>query len=144
MIKKIVTNKEQLAIPSVEIHDDVLIKEILQNLKDTAIYHAKTKIGCVGLAANQINYLHRIILINHGGIWVSMVNPVIDRIKGCKSSLAGEGCLSRPGVRKKIRRDKTIIVTWLDEKGEGHQEQIKGFSARVIAHECDHLNGKFI
>ena len=144
MIRKIVTNKEQLAIPSVEIYGEELIKEIVQDLKDTAMHYAKSKVGCVGLAANQINYLHRIILVNHGGKWIVMVNPVIDRVEGCKTSLAGEGCLSRPGVKKKVRRDKIILVTWLDEDGEGHHEQIKGFSARVIQHEVDHLNGKFI
>lgn len=144
MIKKIVTNKEQLATRSEEIRDQDLINEIIKNLKDTAQHHAKSKIGCTGLAANQIGYLYRVVLINSGGLWIPMVNPVIDKVVGCKSTLVGEGCLSRPGVKKKVRRDKIITVTWLDEDGEGHQEKIKNFTARVIQHEVDHLNGKFI
>lgn len=144
MIKRIVTNKQQLAIPSKDIYKEELIKEITSDLLDTAKHHAKTKIGCCGLAANQIGYLHRIIVVNHGGEWIVMVNPVIDKVEGCKSSLAGEGCLSRPGVHRKIRRDKIILVTFIDGDGEGVQETVKGFTARIIQHEVDHLNGKFI
>jgi len=144
MIKKIVTNKEQLAIPSKEINDPELIKEIIQDLKDTALYHAKSKTGCAGLAANQIGYLHRIVLVNHSGKWVVMINPFIEKVEGCKSSLAGEGCLSRPGVHRKIRRDKKIIVRFWDEDENLIEEEVKNFTARVIQHEVDHLDGKFI
>jgi len=144
MIKRIVTNKEQLAIPSKEIHDQDLIAEIVRDLKDTAQYYAGTKAGCVGLAANQLGYLHRIILIQHSGIWIAMINPAIERVAGCKSKLEGEGCLSRPGVHRKIRRDKKIIIRYWDEDEDLIQEEVKNFTARVIAHECDHLDGKFI
>jgi len=144
MIKKIVTNKEQLAIPSKEINDPELIKEIVQDLKDTAIYHAKSKIGCAGLAANQIGYLYRVILVNYSGKWMPMVNPSIECVEGCKSSLAGEGCLSRPGVHRKIRRDKKIIVRFWDEDEDLVEEEVKNFTARVIQHEVNHLDGIFI
>lgn len=145
VIKKIITNKEQLAIPSKEINDPELIRAIIQDLKDTAIYHAKSKVvGCAGLAANQIGYLHRIILVNYSGQWVPMINPSIERVPGCKSSLAGEGCLSRPGIHRKIRRDKKIIIRFWDEDEDLIEEEVKNFAARVIAHECDHLDGEFI
>lgn len=144
MIKQIITNKEQLAIPSRVIHDPVLMKEIIQDLKDTAMHYAKSKTGCAGLAANQIGYLHRIVLVSHGGKWVVMINPSIEKVEGCKSSLAGEGCLSRPGVHRKIRRDKKIIIRFWDEDENLIEEEVKNFTARVIAHECDHLDGKFI
>ncbi len=144
MIKQIITNKEQLAIPSLKIHDDDLIREIIQDLKDTAMHHAKSRNGCAGLAANQIGYLHRIVLVNHSGNWVVMINPSIEKVEGCKSSLAGEGCLSRPGVHRKIRRDKKIIIRFWDENEDLIEEEVKNFTARVIQHEVDHLNGKFI
>lgn len=144
MIKRIVTNKEQLAIPSKEINEPELTKEIIQDLKDTALYHTKSKNGCVGLAANQIGYLHRIILVNHSSEWIVMINPSIEKIEGCKSSLAGEGCLSRLGVHRKIRRDKKIIVRYWDENEDLIEEEAKNFTARVIQHEVDHLNGIFI
>lgn len=144
MIKHIVTNKTQLAVHSLPIIDDDLIATIINDLMDTARYYDKKKVGCAGLAANQIGYLHRIIVVNHGGYWLAMVNPIIEKVAGCKSSLVGEGCLSRPSVKKKMRRDKLILATWSDEAGEMHQEEIKGFTARVIQHEVDHLNGRYI
>ena len=144
MIKKIITNKKQLAIPSEEITDHKLSHEIIRDLKDTALYHAKSKVGCAGLAANQIGYLHRIVLIRTAIQHLIMINPVITKVDGCKSSLVGEGCLSRPGVHRKIRRDKRVIVSYITENGEQIEELFKNFEARVIQHECQHLDGIFI
>ena len=144
MIKPIVTNKEQLAVPSKRADEESIISMVVTDLLDTAKHHAKSKVGCLGLAANQIGFLHRIIVVNKGGVWVPMINPVIDKVEGCKSSLVGEGCLSRPGVNKKIRRDKIIIVRYWDENEDLVEEIVKNFDARVIQHEVDHLNGKFI
>ena len=121
-----------------------MIREIVQDLKDTATYHAKSKAGCYGLAANQIACLHRIVLIRTATQHLIMINPAITKVAGCKSSLVGESCLSRPGVHRKIRRDKRIFVSYITEGGEQIEELFKNFEARVIAHECDHLDGIFI
>ena len=52
-----------------------------------------------------------------------------------------EGCLSVPSIRGKVERYKNIEVTYYNEKGEKIAKQVKGFTARDIQHECDHLDG---
>ena len=143
MIKPIITDKTILAIPSkpVEtINEEVLA--IIQDLQDTAAYHAKTKIGCAGLAANQISHLYRIVLIWNKE-WIVMINPVW-KVRDGKTGLSHEGCLSRPGVNAKIKRHKRITVWYEDETGEKHMQKISNWPARVVQHEVDHLDGIFI
>ena len=52
-----------------------------------------------------------------------------------------EGCLSVPGVYGKIKRYKKIQVKALDENGKPLEFVAEGFFARIVQHECDHLNG---
>jgi len=144
MIKEIVTDKKLLAIPSKQIHGIDLTNEIIQDLLDTAEYHQNKPPGCVGLAANQIGYLNRVIVIKFGAKWLPMINPSIEFIPNCKSVLAHEGCLSRLGVNRKIRRDKKIIVRYWDQNEDLIEQKFKNFDARVIQHEVNHLDGFFI
>lgn len=143
MIKPIITDKTILAIPSkpVETIDEEVLA-IIQDLQDTAAYHAKTKIGCAGLAANQISHLYRIVLIWNKE-WIVMINPVW-KVRDGKTGLSHEGCLSRPGVNAKIKRHKRITVWYEDETGEKHMQKISNWPARVVQHEVDHLDGIFI
>ena len=143
MIRPIVTNKTALTIPSgpVQVITPKTLN-IIEDLYDTATYHAGTKIGCAGLAANQISHLYRIVLIWNNE-WVVMINPVVIPRPG-KTGLSHEGCLSRPGVHRKIRRHKRIKVTYEDQAGTIHTEKHANWLARVIQHEVDHLNGIFI
>ena len=143
MIKPIITDKTILAIPSkpVETIDEEVLA-IIQDLQDTAAYHAKTKIGCAGLAANQISHLYRIVLIWNKE-WIVMINPVW-KVRDGKTGLSHEGCLSRPGVKAKIKRHKRITVWYEDETGEKHMQKISNWPARVVQHEVDHLDGIFI
>lgn len=52
-----------------------------------------------------------------------------------------EGCLSIPGIREQVERPDTIIIEYLDEHFIKHTEQYTGFTARVIQHEYDHIEG---
>lgn len=52
-----------------------------------------------------------------------------------------EGCLSVPSIRGKVERYTNIEVTYYNEKGEKIVKQLKGFTARDVQHECDHLEG---
>ncbi len=52
-----------------------------------------------------------------------------------------EGCLSIPGVHEKVSREDEIRITYLDENLEAHDQVYKGYLARVIQHEYDHLDG---
>jgi peptide deformylase len=56
-------------------------------------------------------------------------------------SVYQEGCLSVPEMYADVTRPARIRVTWLDEQGAGHEEQIDGLLATCLQHEMDHLNG---
>lgn len=144
MIKPIITNKETLAIPSKKIYSYELAAEIIKDLIDTAEHHSKKSPGCVGLAANQIGYLQRIVIIKFGANWLPMINPEMIPEPNGKTCLANEGCLSRPSVNVKIRRAKRIAVMFWDESEDLIKQKFRNFDARVIAHEVDHLDGIFI
>ena len=54
----------------------------------------------------------------------------------------GEGCLSLPGLSENVNRVEHIRLRWVDENFEPHEEEMSGFLARIVQHECDHLEGK--
>lgn len=152
MIREIITNKKALAIPSKPISDWGETHRIVQDMIDTGEHYRKKPIGCVGLAANQIGELVNIIIVHTGGDWIVMCNPELEVMPG-KMGYSHEGCLSRPGVKAKIKRHKKVRVAWLDlffceeTKQVVQSPKLKkfgGFSARIIQHEMDHLKGVFI
>ena len=53
-----------------------------------------------------------------------------------------EGCLSLPDLSEAVPRIEHIRLKWVDENFEPHEEEITGFLARIVQHECDHLEGK--
>ncbi len=69
-----------------------------------------------------------------------MINPTWKPLSEEKET-EFEGCLSVPSIRGKIERYTNIEVTYYNEKGEKIIKQVKGFTARDIQHECDHLDG---
>ncbi len=144
MIKNIVTNKELLSLQSGKITNQEHIDKIVEDLIDTGNHWRGKPVGCAGLAANQIGEQWRIIIVWHEAKWIVMINPKVELIKGM-SPYAHEGCLSRPGVKKKLRRHRKLTVTYTDESGDKVVcKKYTGFAARVIQHETDHLNGIFI
>lgn len=105
----------------------------------------------VGLAAPQIGRNDRIVVIDGSplsenfpeceGLKLTLINPEIEILEGDKVSRA-EGCLSLPGLSENVIRVENIRVTWDDENFETHSQEFEGFAARIIQHECDHLDGK--
>ena len=69
-----------------------------------------------------------------------MINPTWKPLSEEKET-EFEGCLSVPSIRGKIERYTNIEVTYYNEKGEKIVKQVKGFTARDVQHECDHLDG---
>ena len=53
-----------------------------------------------------------------------------------------EGCLSLPGISENVIRPTTIVLRYLDEDFNEHEETFTGFQARIIQHEYDHLEGR--
>jgi peptide deformylase len=69
-----------------------------------------------------------------------LINPVLTPL-GDATQLGWEGCLSVPGLRGQVRRHQRLHVAWRDPAGGHHQQEVEGFHARVVQHECDHLDG---
>jgi peptide deformylase len=105
----------------------------------------------VGLAAPQIGRNDRIVVIDAdpvkdsfpecAGRTLTLINPEIEVLDGDKITRA-EGCLSLPGLSENVSRTEHIRLSWLDEDFKPHTEEISGFLARIVQHECDHLEGK--
>lgn len=121
-------------------------REIIEDLIETLNYS-----GGYGIAAPQIGISQRIIVIQvkqekcHDKDCEEipttiLINPQWSNI-GEEQTVEYEGCLSVPEIRGKVKRYKTIQVTYQNEKGEKIQEIKSGFSARLIQHEIDHLEG---
>lgn len=102
------------------------------------------KAVCAGLSANQIGFSERVMVAKINGVFKPFINPkVVVYYPGIKSDI--EGCLSLPGERHSVRRHKKIRLSWVDlETGVPMEEDFRGFEARAIQHECDHLKGKRI
>ncbi len=116
-----------------EVSDDVT--ELIDDMW-VIMYHNKG----IGLAANQIGVLKRVIVIHCETFRQSFINPVITRRYGGKG-LSREGCLSYPGIRVGVFRYKNIVVEGADENGAHIKRKLKGHSAYCVQHEIDHLNG---
>ena len=97
--------------------------------------------GCVGMAANMIGVKKRVITINMGFMSVVMYNPAI--VKKDTPYETEEGCLSLDGVRKTTRY-QNITVEYFDGSWKKHRQSYSGWTAQIIQHECDHLEGIII
>ena len=93
--------------------------------------------GCVGMAANMIGVNKAIIAVNMGFMNVAMFNPKIVKRNGKYET--EEGCLSLDGVRY-----QEIEVEYEDINFKRQRQKYSGWTAQIIQHECDHLNGIII
>lgn len=69
-----------------------------------------------------------------------LINPVLTPLGEEKTS-GWEGCLSVPGLRGRVERWQRLGIRWRSADGGRHQLEVEGFHARVVQHECDHLDG---
>ena len=97
--------------------------------------------GCVGMAANMIGVNKAIIAVNMGFMNIAMFNPKI--VKRTGKYETEEGCLSLDGVRKCVRYQE-IEVEYEDINFKRQRQKYSGWTAQIIQHECDHLNGIII
>lgn len=122
------------------------LKTLLDNMYET-MYASEG----VGLAAPQIGRNDRIVVIDAdpvaenfpecAGRKFTLINPEIEILDG-EEVTRGEGCLSLPGLSENVNRVEHIRLRWLDENFQPHEEEMSGFLARIVQHECDHLEGK--
>ncbi|MGI6221577.1 MAG: peptide deformylase [Coriobacteriales bacterium] len=112
---------------------------VARDLADTLETH---RAGCVGMAANMIGKLKRIIaVIDDDGSILVMLNPEIIRRGG--PHITREGCLSLPGTREAVRYER-ITVAYDDELMQRAQRDFSGHIAQAIQHEIDHCDGALI
>jgi peptide deformylase len=93
------------------------------------------------MAANMIGERKQIIVVAVGPIIIPMINPVITKKSGKYET--EEGCLSLTGVRKTTRY-QNIEVEYYDSSWKKRRQNYSGWTAQIIQHECDHLEGIII
>lgn len=121
------------------------LQQLVENMYET-MYASEG----VGLAAPQIGRNDRIVVIDADpvketfpeceGRKLTLINPEIEVLDGEKVTRS-EGCLSLPGLSENVNRVENIRLRWVDENFQPHEEVIGGFLARIVQHECDHLEG---
>ncbi|MDH4358636.1 MAG: peptide deformylase [Candidatus Berkelbacteria bacterium] len=121
------------------------------------LWSVKEKSDALGLAATQLGIHRRIMVIGYEPTEkqkaedpslrsiprITLINPkIIDSSK--RLFTEKEACLSCPNEQFEVPRSKKISLEYLDEKGKKRKLKARGFLARIIQHEIDHLNGKVI
>jgi len=99
----------------------------------------------VGLAANQIGILKRLIVVddydeeNKKHRLLDLANPEILHLEG--EQIQEEGCLSVPEFRAEVKRATAVVVRAQDLNGDEVMIRAESFLAIILQHEIDHLNG---
>ncbi len=103
-----------------------------------------------GLAAPQIGVALRVVVFGFESNvrypdadavpQTVLINPVIEPLSDEREA-GWEGCLSVPGLRGVVSRYAHIRYRGLDPQGVAIEREAHGFHARVVQHECDHLDG---
>ena len=103
-----------------------------------------------GLAAPQIGVSQRVVIFSVESNprypdvepvpTTVLINPMLQPI-GDEMEEGWEGCLSVPGLRGLVTRHKSLRYTGFDQHGTPIDRTVSGFHARVVQHECDHLDG---
>jgi len=136
-----------LQCPCVDVtdFDDPALTDLIKDMFDTM----RAEDGA-GLAANQIEGSLRVVIFGfmHNPRYPDcppipetvLINPVIS-VLDQEQELAWEGCLSIPGMRGLVPRYKRIRYQGYDAHGNTLDVEATDFHARVVQHECDHLDG---
>ena len=136
MVREIVRDPVRLAQPSVPA--TVMDLPVARDLQETLLHHAE---HCAGMAANMIGVSRRIIAFFDGETLRVMLNPEIVSTRNPYET--EEGCLSLAGQRK-AKRWESITVQYEDMSFNKRTGTYSGFTAQIVQHEMDHLNGIII
>ncbi len=118
---------------------------LIQDMQDTMAY-----MDGAGIAAPQIGVGLQVVIFGVGSNprypdaeqvpYTVLINPVLTPIQD-EMEDGWEGCLSVPGMRGIVPRYVRLHYTGFDQFGNAIDRLVSGFHARVVQHECDHLNG---
>jgi peptide deformylase len=121
------------------------LRELLDDMRDTML-----ALDGVGLAAPQIGVNLRVVIfeVSHNPRYPDaetvpstvLINPVLTPLSD-EMEEGWEGCLSVPGMRGLVPRYTQLRYQGRDEFGALIDRTVSGFHARVVQHECDHLDG---
>jgi peptide deformylase len=113
------------------------VQTLIKDMNDMVIFG---RLKIVGLAANQVGFNLRIVLAYIGCDLRTIINPEFTDMSPEQVTLK-EGCLSLPRYRRNIPRSTHVGVKGLDQNGEPLEIRAKNYSARILQHEIDHING---
>ena len=121
------------------------LRELVADMRETMV-----SASGAGLAAPQIGVPLRVVIFGfeHNQRYpdaepvpyTEIVNPVLTSL-GQEMEEDWEGCLSVPGLRGRVPRYARLRYSGFDPEGKPVQREASGFHARVVQHECDHLDG---
>ena len=134
----------QKAAP-VEQFDTPELHALIQDMEDTM-----AAMNGAGIAAPQIGVSLRVVIFGVGANprypdaeevpYTVLINPELTPL-GDEMEEGWEGCLSVPGMRGVVPRYSHLRYTGFDQYGNAIDRTVSGFHARVVQHECDHLDG---
>jgi len=129
----------------VEAFDTPELHELINDMQDTMQY-----MNGAGIAAPQIGVSQRVVIFGVGHNprypdaeqvpYTILINPVLTFV-GDEMEDGWEGCLSVPGMRGIVSRYQRLHYKGFDQYGQVIDRLVSGFHARVVQHECDHLDG---
>ena len=121
------------------------LRELIADMFDTM-----AALNGAGLAAPQIGVSKRVVIFDVQSNprypqaeqvpRTILINPVLEPI-GTEMEDGWEGCLSVPGLRGLVSRHSHLRYTGVDPEGKPIDRTVSGFHARVVQHECDHIDG---
>lgn len=121
------------------------LQTLIADMQDTM-----AALNGAGLAAPQIGVSLRLVIFGVGANprypeaeavpFTILCNPVLTPLDDTMED-GWEGCLSVPGLRGLVPRFARLRYRGVDENGAGIEREVSGFHARVVQHECDHLDG---
>jgi peptide deformylase len=114
------------------------------------MHETMAQMNGAGIAAPQIGMSLRVVIFGVGSNprypdaeqvpYTVLINPVLSPV-GDAMDDGWEGCLSVPGMRGVVSRFTRLHYTGFDQYGQSIDRLVSGFHARVVQHECDHLDG---
>ena len=113
---------------------DEKLAQLMDDLRDTV-----RKEEGAGLAAPQVGILRRAVVVDVAEGFYELINPVIVESKGEQRGY--EGCLSVRGKRGIVTRPLVVKVEYSARHGKRKKLVARGFFARAVCHELDHLDG---
>lgn len=125
--------------------DTPALHALIQDMQDTM-----SNMNGAGIAAPQIGVSLRVVIFGVGSNprypdadqvpYTVLINPVLSPV-GEEMDKGWEGCLSVPGMRGIVQRYTRLHYKGFDQYGHPIDRLVSGFHARVVQHECDHLDG---